>query len=42
LAMRALQEKTIQHVLAMRALLTPPQAKIFDKSINHALGAEEP
>jgi Spy/CpxP family protein refolding chaperone len=41
-AMRALQEKTIQHVLAMRALLTPSQAKIFDKSINHALGAEGP
>jgi hypothetical protein len=39
-AMRALQEKTIQHVLAMRALLTPSQAIIFDKSINHALGAE--
>lgn len=37
-AMRALQEKTIQHVLAMRALLTPSQAKVYDKSINHALG----
>jgi len=41
-AMRTLQEKTIQHVLAMRALLTSSQAKIFDKSINHALGAEGP
>lgn len=41
-AMRALQEKTIQHVLAMRAILTPAQAKLFDKSINHALGADEP
>jgi Spy/CpxP family protein refolding chaperone len=41
-AMRALQEKTVQHVLAMRALLTPSQTKVFDKSINHALGAEKP
>jgi Spy/CpxP family protein refolding chaperone len=41
-AMRALQEKTIQHVLGMRALLTPSQAKVFDKSVNYALGAEEP
>ena len=41
-AMRTLQEKTIQHVLAMRAILTSSQAKTFDKSINHALGAEGP
>ncbi|MCP5412045.1 MAG: periplasmic heavy metal sensor [Alphaproteobacteria bacterium] len=41
-AMRALQEKTVQHVLAMRSLLTPSQKKAFDKSINHALGAEGP
>jgi Spy/CpxP family protein refolding chaperone len=41
-AMRALQEKTVQHVLAMRALLTPAQAKIFDKTIDDALGAGAP
>jgi hypothetical protein len=41
-AMRALQEKTIQHVLGMRALLTPSQAEIFDRSVNHALSAKKP
>ena len=41
-AMRALQEETVRHVLAMRAVLTPAQTAVFDKTINHALGAEEP
>lgn len=41
-AMRALQEKTVEHVLAMRALLTPTQAAIFDETIDHALGTESP
>ena len=41
-AMRALQEKTVQHVLAMRALLTPHQAEIFDRTIERALGAPAP
>ena len=41
-SMRALQEKTVQHVLAMRAILNPSQAKIFDKSLDQALGADRP
>ena len=38
-AMSALQEKTIQHVLAIRALLTPEQARDFDAKVSKALGA---
>jgi Spy/CpxP family protein refolding chaperone len=38
-AMSALQEKTIQHVLAVRALLTPAQARDFDDKVSKALGA---
>ena len=41
-AMTALQEKSVQHVLAMRAILTPEQAKIFDKTVEKALGADAP
>jgi Spy/CpxP family protein refolding chaperone len=41
-AMRALQEATIRHVLAMRAVLTPGQAKKFDSLIAKALIADEP
>ncbi len=37
-AMSALQEKTIEHVLAIRALLTPSQARDFDEKISRALG----
>ena len=37
-AMTALQEKTIRHVLAIRALLTPSQAKDFDATVSKALG----
>jgi hypothetical protein len=36
-AMGALQEATIQHILAMRAVLTPDQAVRFDKTISEAL-----
>ncbi len=36
-AMGALQEDTIKHVLAMRAVMTPQQAKQFDVLINKAL-----
>lgn len=38
-AMSALQEKTIRHVLAIRALLTPEQARDFDAKVSKALGA---
>jgi Spy/CpxP family protein refolding chaperone len=38
-AMSALQEKTIRHVLAIRALLTPEQARDFDEKVSKALGA---
>lgn len=36
-AMGALQEDTIRHVLAMRALMTPEQAGRFDLLVDHAL-----
>lgn len=36
-AMSALQELTIQHILAMRAVLTPQQAVIFDRTISDTL-----
>ena len=36
-AMRALQEATIMHVLAMRAVLTPEQAKEFDSTVHREL-----
>lgn len=38
-AMMELQEATIEHVLAMRAVLTPGQAQQFDRTINKALTA---
>ena len=41
-AMAALQEKTVQHVLMMRAVLAPDQARIFDRSIDRALGEDAP
>jgi Spy/CpxP family protein refolding chaperone len=41
-SMRILQERTVQHVLAMRAILTPEQAKRFDKTIDNALNAGSP
>jgi hypothetical protein len=36
-AMGALQEATIQHILAMRGVLTPDQAARFDNTISQAL-----
>jgi Spy/CpxP family protein refolding chaperone len=41
-AMASLQEETIQHVLAMRAVLTPPQAQQFDKTVAQALNSDQP
>jgi hypothetical protein len=41
-AMMGLQEATIQHVLAMRALLTPDQVQQFDQTIDQALAAGQP
>lgn len=39
-AMGALQKATIEHVFAMRAVLTPQQTEIFDRTIVDALTAE--
>jgi Spy/CpxP family protein refolding chaperone len=39
-AMAALQMRTVKHVLAMRAVLTPDQAKIFDTTVDKTLGAD--
>lgn len=36
----ALQQETIMHVLAMRRVLTPDQAKQFDEEVSRALTAE--
>jgi Spy/CpxP family protein refolding chaperone len=41
-AMGALQEETIKHVLAMRTVLTPEQAKRFDKTVSKALAPDGP
>lgn len=41
-AMSALQEATIKHVLAMRSVLTPEQARIFDQTVVKALGLGAP
>lgn len=41
-AMAALQEQTIMHVLAMRAVLTPDQAERFDQTVLEALAPERP
>lgn len=41
-AMMELQEATIEHVLAMREVLTPEQATQFDQTINDALTAGTP
>jgi Spy/CpxP family protein refolding chaperone len=37
-AMSQLQERTVEHVLAMRAILTPAQAQEFDAKVAKALG----
>ncbi len=36
-AMGALQTETIEHVIAMRAILTPQQAAKFDKTVSETL-----
>lgn len=42
MAMAALQEQTILHVLEMRSILTPEQAKRFDATIGRSLSAASP
>ena len=41
-AMIGLQAITVQHVLAMRELLTPDQARQFDETVNQALAVSSP
>ena len=41
-AMGTLQEDTVRHVLAMRAVLTPQQQATFDRTIAKALGDNSP
>jgi Spy/CpxP family protein refolding chaperone len=41
-AAAALQEETIAHILAMRAVLTPDQAQRFDATVTEALTSERP
>lgn len=41
-AMGALQKETVQHVLAMRGLLTSEQAQTFDRRVTQALTADAP
>ena len=41
-AMGALQQATLQHVLAMRAVLTPEQARQFDATVSKALSSDTP
>jgi hypothetical protein len=38
--MLELQEATIEHVLTMRATLTPKQAEQFDRTVVKALAAD--
>ena len=41
-AMRALQVATVRHVIAMRAVLTPQQAKRYDQTVTKALDSDSP
>ncbi len=41
-AMIGLQQASVQHVLAMRALLSPDQAAQFDRTVNQALAVAPP
>ena len=41
-AMAALQRETMIHVIAMRAVLTPAQAAIFDQTVVKSLTADGP
>jgi Spy/CpxP family protein refolding chaperone len=42
MAMRTLQEETIVHILAMRAVLTPEQAQQFDRTVSQVLTSDQP
>ena len=41
-AMAELQVRTVRHVLAMRAILTPEQAQIFDQTVSKTLTSDSP
>jgi Spy/CpxP family protein refolding chaperone len=41
-AMQTLQEETLQHILAMRSVLTPAQARQFDHTVTEALDSDQP
>ena len=41
-AMAALQTRTVKHVLSMRSVLTPEQAKLFDTTVDKTLSADRP
>lgn len=41
-AMAELQVLTVRHVLAMRAVLTPEQAQIFDRTVSKTLTSDFP
>lgn len=41
-AMQTLQEETLQHILAMRSVLTPDQAQQFDRAVSEALDSDQP
>jgi Spy/CpxP family protein refolding chaperone len=41
-AMMRLHDATIQHVLAMRAVLTPDQVQEFDQTVEQALTVSQP
>lgn len=41
-AMAELQVRTVQHILAMRAVLTPEQARIFDRTVSKTLTSDSP
>ncbi len=41
-AMKILRIDTVKHVMAMRAVLTPQQAKKFDDTVSAALDSDQP
>ena len=41
-AMKTLEQQTVMHVLAMRSVLTPGQAKKFDQTVAKALDSDHP
>jgi hypothetical protein len=42
MAMKTLQEETIVHILAMRAVLRPDQAQQFDRTVSQVLTSDQP